>query len=86
MPRPSVLAGNGARTFERCDLIGVNCCLYLMHFDASWYSWLRLGESLWPQERFHLQAYLSIGLWEFWRPVLLHFSLHILLMVCGGGF
>ncbi len=50
-----------------------------MHFDASWYSWLRLGESLWPQERFHLQAYLSIGLWEFWRPVLLHFSfVHIL--------
>lgn len=51
----------------------------VMHFDFGWQNWLRLGEDLWPQERFNVQAYWSIGLWEFWRPVLLHFSfVHIL--------
>lgn len=50
-----------------------------MHFSNEWLSWLRTAQELWPQQRFAVSTYFSVSLWEWWRPVLLHFSLmHIL--------
>lgn len=40
-----------------------------------WHAWLTLGSEYWPQQRHQWQAYLAIGVWELWRPALLHFSL-----------
>lgn len=46
-----------------------------MHFSNDWQSWLSSSKHLWPSHSLNLQTYLDIGLWEMYRPVLLHFSL-----------
>lgn len=46
-----------------------------MQVSPEWQDWLVTGAQWWPQQRFDPQVYLSIGLWEFWRPTLLHFSI-----------
>lgn len=46
-----------------------------MQQSDGWVSWARMGTEFWPDERFSLTAYADIGLWQFWRPTLLHFSL-----------
>lgn len=40
-----------------------------------WQQWLTLGNEFWPAQRNQLQSYFAMGLWELWRPALLHFSL-----------
>lgn len=51
-----------------------------MHISTDWNAWVMLGQALWPEHRFSLNAYVEIGLWQLWRPTLLHFSLlHILM-------
>lgn len=45
------------------------------HFSLEWESWIRLGAAYWPELRNQLQPYLAMGLWELWRPAILHFSL-----------
>lgn len=50
-----------------------------MQFSNDWQAWLSSGQHLWPSQRLSLQTYVDIGLWEMYRPVLLHFSLmHII--------
>lgn len=51
-----------------------------MHISTDWNAWVMLGQALWPEQRLSLEAYAEIGLWDLWRPTLLHFSfLHILM-------
>lgn len=50
-----------------------------MRVSDSWIVWLTMGAEYWPDQRFSIAAYSAIGLWDFWRPTLLHFSLlHLL--------
>ncbi len=50
-----------------------------MQFSTEWQSWLHVGAEFWPEQRFSWHAYASMGWWELWRPVLLHFSMiHLL--------
>lgn len=51
-----------------------------MNTTSDWYQWLISGQSLWPEQRFALSAYLDMGFWKLWRPVLLHFSFVHLVM------
>ncbi|MFY9179201.1 MAG: rhomboid family intramembrane serine protease [Venatoribacter sp.] len=66
------IAGAPLSALTLLGLIGV---FVWMQFDPSWQSWLQFGQALWPNERFNPAAYAEIGLWAFWRPALLHFSL-----------
>lgn len=45
-----------------------------MHLSTGWHVWLVDTAQLWPSESLSLQTYLDIGLWQMYRPVLLHFS------------
>lgn len=46
-----------------------------MHVSSVWEAWIVPGSDLWPQQRWHLDAYLDIGLTAFFLPSILHFSL-----------
>lgn len=60
-------------------LLGLVVFFGWMQFSPHWHSWLQAGAEFWPQQRFSWQPYATLGLWELWRPVLLHFSLvHLL--------
>ena len=60
-------------------LLGLVLFFGWMQFSPQWHSWLQAGAEFWPQQRFSWQPYATLGLWELWRPVLLHFSLvHLL--------
>ncbi len=60
-------------------LLGLVIFFGWMQFSPHWHSWLQAGAEFWPQQRFSWQPYATLGLWELWRPVLLHFSLvHLL--------
>ncbi|WP_430461993.1 rhomboid family intramembrane serine protease [Thalassolituus sp. LLYu03] len=45
-----------------------------MSVSNDWLSWLKTGEALWPAQRFSVSAYADMGVWDLWRPTLLHFS------------
>ena len=50
-----------------------------MHFSTGWQSWVSAGADYWPEQRFDPGVYWQLGVWELWRPTLLHFSLlHLL--------
>ena len=60
-------------------LLGLVVFFGWMQLSPHWHSWLQAGAEFWPQQRFSWQPYATLGLWELWRPVLLHFSLvHLL--------
>ena len=60
-------------------LLGLVVFFGWMQVSTDWHSWLQAGAEFWPQQRFSWQPYATLGLWELWRPVLLHFSLvHLL--------
>lgn len=53
-------------------LIGV---FIWQNFSPEWQQWVRLGSDYWPNMRNQLEPYLAMGVWELWRPAILHFSL-----------
>lgn len=61
-------------------LLALGMIFLWQNFSTEWVGWLHLGANYWPEQRNQLEPYLAMGLWELWRPVLLHFSLMHLVM------
>lgn len=52
----------------------------VLEWQPQWLiEWMLPAVEYWPQQRSSLEVWLETGIWEFWRPALLHFSfLHLL--------
>lgn len=78
--QPSQFKAKLAKAFQQAPLtslvlIALVGFYLVMQFSSFWHSWLSTGQELWPHHRNQLATYVDLGLWQLWRPVLLHFSL-----------
>lgn len=73
--RAAALLNLMASPFSALFLLLIAGMFFAQTQSDFWHPWLSLGHEYWPAERFHWQAYAAMGIWELWRPALLHFSL-----------
>ena len=73
--RASLLLGLLTAPISAITLLILIAMFGWMHLSNDWQDWLITGYYYWPDRRNDIGTYFSLGLWELWRPVLLHFSL-----------